>query len=355
MDNPVGQICIIVAGFLVLLCGSGLARGAADEPEPVRIALTREPSAAPLFIAVAEGFFKAEGLDPQITFLESDAAVSAAVASGTVDIGMASVSAPFYRYAAAHSLKLIASRSSDQSGLPMYALLSSSTRAADHSGVRALTDARIGIADTESGAYYALFKIASRFGLDPGSIKTVSLRSTAGELETLSRGNIDAALLPFAIAINAKSGRSSLLRLSDFAQWQQGVVFTTAENIATRRSLIQRFVRAYQHGTEDYQLNFLHYDDGGDFIPGPQYDKYLKLIARQARMSPETLAKTKTYCDRRGNLDVTDIEKQVQFWQAQGRLDKHIAATGLLDISFIGEETSPATRALVPDSTFRIK
>jgi hypothetical protein len=45
------------------------------------------------------------------------------------------------------------------------------------------------------------------------------------------------------------------------------------------------------------------------------------------------------YCDRRANLDVTDIKKQVQFWQNQGRLDKRVAAVALLDLSFIGEET----------------
>ena len=253
---------------------------------------------------------------------------------------MASLSAPFYSYAAAHGLKMIASRSSDQTGFPMYALLvSRKAHAAGFTGVRELAHARIGIADTDSGTYYALFNIVSRFGLDPGSIKTISLKSPAGELGALSRGDVDAALLPFATALHSASRREPLLPLSDFAQWQQGVVFTTAKNIATRRNLIDRFMRAYQRGTADYQLNFLSYDDGGDFIPGPHYDKYLDLIARQVRISSDMLAVTKTYCDRRANLDVTDIKKQVQFWQDQGRLDKRVAAVDLLDLSFIGEET----------------
>jgi NitT/TauT family transport system substrate-binding protein len=165
------------------------------------------------------------------------------------------------------------------------------------------------------------------------------LKSPAGELGALSRGDVDAALLPFATALHSASRREPLLPLSDFAQWQQGVVFTTAKNIVTRRNLIDRFMRAYQRGTADYQLNFLSYDDGGDFIPGPHYDKYLDLIARQVQISSDMLAITKTYCDRRANLDVTDIKKQVQFWQNQGRLDKRVAAVALLDLSFIGEET----------------
>jgi NitT/TauT family transport system substrate-binding protein len=332
---------IEVVLLLVLLCGSGLApSAAADELEPARIGLTREASDAPLLVAIAAGYFKAEALDPQVMFLKTDPSVSTAVASGKVEIGMASLSAPFYNYAAAHNLKMIASRSSDQTGFPMYALLvSSKAHAADFTGVRELPHARIGIADANSGTYYALFNIASRFGLEPGSIKTISLKSPARELGALSHGDIDAALLPFATALHSAGRREPLLPLSNFAQWQQGVVFTTAKNIATRRNLIDRFMRAYQRGTAEYQLNFLSYDDGGDFIPGPHYERYLDLIARQVQISSDMLAMTKTYCDRRANLDVADIKKQVQFWQDRGGIDKQIVAADLLDLSFIGEET----------------
>jgi NitT/TauT family transport system substrate-binding protein len=339
VQNPV-RTRIQVLRLLFVLCGCGLAlAAAAGELEPAHIGLTREASAGPLYVAIAAGYFKAEGLDPQVTFLKTDPSVSAAVASGKVDIGMASLSASFYSYAAAHSLKMIASRSSDQTGFPMYALLvSGKAHEAGLTGVRGLARARIGITGIDSGAYYALFNIASRFGLDPGSIKTISLKSPAGELGALSRGEIDAALLPFATALHSASRSEMLLPLSNFAQWQQGVVFTTAKNIATRRNLIERFMRAYQRGTAAYQVNFLSYDDGGDFIPGPHYDKYLDLIARQVQISPDMLAITKTYCDRRANLDVADIKKQVQFWQDQGRLDKRVAAVDLMDLSFIGEE-----------------
>jgi NitT/TauT family transport system substrate-binding protein len=332
---------------VILLFGCAPIRGAvAGQLEALRIGLTREASAAPLFVTIAAGYFTAEGLDPQVIFINTDVAVSAALASGKVDIGMASLSAPFYNYAAAHGLKIIASRSSDQAGFPMYAfLVSKNAQSSGFTGVHGLNGARIGIASTDSGAYYALFNIASRFALSPASIKTVPLKSPAGELEALSHGEVDPVLLPLATALYFAKGRK-ILPLSDLAQWQEGVVFTTAKNITTRRNLIDRFMRAYQWGTAEYQLNFLSYDDGGDFIPGPNYDKYLDLIAREVRISPGVLAVTKTYCDRRANLDVADIEKQVRFWQEQGRLDKNVSAKDLLDLSFIGEEEPrPGRRA----------
>jgi hypothetical protein len=63
------------------------------------------------------------------------------------------------------------------------------------------------------------------------------------------------------------------------------------------------------------------------------------------KISSGVLAVTKTYCDRRANLDVADIEKQVRFWQDQGQLGKNVAAADLLDLSFIGEE------AITPQSS----
>jgi NitT/TauT family transport system substrate-binding protein len=326
---------------LLLLCYGLCHAAVAGEPVSVRIGLTREASAAPLLIALDAGYFQPEGLNPQLAFFDSDASVSAAVASGKIDVGMAALSAAFYRHAAAQRFKIIASRSGDQTGFPMYALLiSKDAHAAGFSGLRSLSNARIGVADADSGEYYGLYSIASRFKLGSGSMKTTAFKSPAGELSALSRGDIDAAILPMATALHAARNGRSLLRLSDFAQWQQGVVFASAQKIAMDRILMERFMRAYQRGTAEYALNFLGYDDGGDFIPGPHYDRYLDVIARQVHISPATLARTKTYCDRRANLDVADIEKQVQFWQNRGRVDKNLAAADLLDLSFIGEEST---------------
>src|SRR5215472_16415560 len=107
-----------------VLWGAALvAAFGAAAAEPVRIGLVRDASAGPLYIAIAAGHFKAEGLEPHLEFLENPASVSAAVASGRVDIGLSSLSASFYSYAAVHNLKMIASQASDRSGFPMVALL----------------------------------------------------------------------------------------------------------------------------------------------------------------------------------------------------------------------------------------
>lgn len=305
---------------LVLCCGALPLMAPAGELQPLRIGLTRDASAAAVLIAIDAGYFQLAGLDPKLLPFESDASVSAAVVSGKADIGMAALSALFFRDAAAQRLKIIASRSSDRTGFPMYALLVSPKARAD------------------SSEYYGLYSIAARFNLDPGAIKTILLKSPADELSALSRGEVDAAVLAYPAALALANKGRSLLRLSDFAQWQQGIVFVTAENIARRRPLIEAFMRAYQHGTADYALNFLNYDDGGDCIPGTHYDRYLDLVARWLKISRDTLARTKTYNDRRASLDEADIGKQVQFWKDRDKLNKGVKTDDLLDLSFIGEE-----------------
>jgi NitT/TauT family transport system substrate-binding protein len=331
--------------LLLLFCCTGLCHASvAGELAPVRIGLTREASIAPLLVAIEAGYFKSADLNPELAFFDSDPAVSAAVASGKADIGMAALSATFYRYAAAHRLKIVASRSSDQTGFPLYALLiSRKAHVAGFSGARGLVNARIGVADADSGEFYGLYSIASRFNLDSGSMKTTVFKSPAGELSALARGDIETVILPFATALHAARKGRSLMRLSDFAEWQQGVLFASSQTIATNRTVMEKFMRAYQRGTAEYALNFLSYDDGGDFIPGSHYDQYLRVIARQVHVSADTLARTKTYCDRRANLDASDIEKQVRFWQNRGRIDKGIAVADLLDLSFIGEDFASPT------------
>ncbi len=328
-----------ITRLVVLLCCSVALRApAAATGESVRVGLTREVSAAPFLVAVDGGYFAATGLDVHTTFFESDEAVVTAVASGKIDIGLAGLSSTFYGDAAAHHLKIIASRSSDQTMFPMYALLvSAKAHAAGFSGVRGLPNSRIGITTADSGAYYGLFSIAARFKLDANSIKAIPLQSPSREFAALARGEIDAALLPFPMALESVERGRSLLRLSDYTQWQQGVVFTSADTILAHRGLIERFIRAYQQGTSEYHLNFLSYDDGGDFIPGPKYGRYLAAIARGLQLSPDSVAKTKTYCDAHASLDVGDIEKQVKFWQARGRLDQSVATAALLDLSFLTE------------------
>ncbi len=125
------------------------------------------------------------------------------------------------------------------------------------------------------------------------------------------------------------------MRLSDFAEWQKGVVFTRAEVIAANRAMVEKFVRAYQRGVAEYDLTFQQRDDDGQILAGPRFADDLALIAGQAELPQVLVQNALPYCDRLARLDVGDIENQVKFWQDKGLIDKTIAADDLLDLSFI--------------------
>jgi NitT/TauT family transport system substrate-binding protein len=329
---------LAAAAVTVCLVVGSTSAYAADS-ERVRVGLTHTPGAGALFIA-AERYFAGQGLEARIEFLPSDALVATRVASGELDIGLAELDGPFFDYAAKHRLMLFASEFSDQAGYPANALLIGNK--AHQAGFRTMRDLphkRIGMTSPDTGVRYSLQRVAVRYGLDPNSIETAWLKTYAGELAALDRGEIDAAMLPFEMALTLLKDRegASIIRLSDLNEWQEGVVFARKETIDTRRLAIVAFVQAYQLGAADYDLTFQQRGDDGHVLPGPHYTEYLTLIGREAKVAPPLLERTLRYCDRLARLNVTDVGRQLQFWQDLGFVDKRIDPADLLDLSFIGQ------------------
>jgi NitT/TauT family transport system substrate-binding protein len=330
-----------VLGLFVALClVTGAGPAAAADLLPVRIGLARTAASGALYIAVANGYFRDEGLDAQLKFLDSDALVPAAAAAGRVDIGVTGLDASFYALAAKRGLKALASEVSDQAGYPTDALLiSKKAHDAGFRGVNDLPHRRIGLATAGSGEHYSMVRIAVRYRLDPSDLKLVWLHTQAREIAALSRDEVDAIVLPYVTALRLRTAGkgAAIMRISDLAQRQQAVVFAPAQTIQANRALVDKFMRAYRRGVAEYDLTFQQRGDEGDVLPGPHFDEYLALIARQAKLPPDLLKYALPYCDHLARLDVTDIETQLKFWQGEGMVDKRIAAADLLDLSFIGE------------------
>ena len=332
----------IFAGLLGALSALAMTASVhAADLKPIRIGVTHDARSSPLFIAAANGYFTQQGLKAEIDFFDTDAAIAEAAAAGRIEIGTADLAAPFFAAAIQHKFKLIAAQTSDQTGFPVTALLVGKT--AYEAGFRTLPDLahkRIGMGDEGSGERYALAQTMARYKLAPGDLNLVWLSTPDRELAALSKGEIDVAILPDAIARQSQAATkdSFIIRFSDFVQRQQGALFATAPAIEADRPLIEKFIRAYQRGATDYEQAFLERDDGGDAIPGPHRDEYLTLLAQQTGVAPNRLERSLPYCDRLARLDVADIGNQLKFWQAEGLVDKQAAPADLLDLSFIGDQ-----------------
>ena len=76
---------------LGMLLAWGAPAMAAGPPDVVRVATAGDDNAAPLLYADTAGLFKKANLDVQITKMKSGAAIAAAVAGGSLDIGKSSL------------------------------------------------------------------------------------------------------------------------------------------------------------------------------------------------------------------------------------------------------------------------
>jgi hypothetical protein len=60
-------------------------------------------------------------------------------------------------------------------------------------------------------------------------------------------------------------------------------------------------------------------------------------MSRQSGIPPEFRSSLIPWSDRLGRLDVTDIQRQLQYWQTQRMVDGSISAAKLLDLSLVSE------------------
>jgi NitT/TauT family transport system substrate-binding protein len=328
------------AAVLAAAVAASSIGAAAADLLPVRVGVVDGAESGPLYIAAANGYFRDEGLDAQLGVFDTESDLAVAAAKGQVDIGAAGLNASFFAFAAKHKFKFLASQISDQAGYPTDALLiSKKAHDAGFRGVKDLPHRRIAMTAAGSGEHYSMVRIAARYGLDPHDLKLVWLKTPGREIAALSRGEVDAAALPFTTALKLRdAGKgAAILRISDLAQRQQGVVFAPAQTIQADRPLVEKFVRAYRRGVAEYDMTFQQRGDEGDVLPGPHFDDYLVLIARRAKRPPELLKYALPYCDHLARLDVTDIGTQLRFWQDEGMVDKRVATADLLDLTFLGE------------------
>ena len=82
----------------------------ASAQERVTVGTMRLTANGALFLAAAQGYFKAEGLDLAMTAYASDQAVAEALAGGATDFGLAGFSAAAFNFTGRGAIKAIAAQ-----------------------------------------------------------------------------------------------------------------------------------------------------------------------------------------------------------------------------------------------------
>lgn len=321
----------IIALVLLTAVGNG-----AQAAETVRIGLLHTLSPAPLYLAMARGYFAQEGLDAQFKFFEAAQPIAAAAVSGDIDVGITALTGGFFNLAGRGALKVIGGGLHEEKGFEGTALLVS--MAAFEAGLTSpakLAGHSMGITQFGSSFHYMAGRVAGHEGVD---LKTITLRP----LQTI--GNMIAAVrtaqvdTTMAIASQAKpldaAGQAKIIAwVGDLVPYQITAVFAPSRMTADHADALHRFAAAYQHGVDDYRDAFLRQErDAVTDRAVADIERYIFTGDPAAR---QKILDGIGYYDAGGALDVRDVEAQQRWFVEQGMVKTGADPADIIDTRFL--------------------
>ena len=152
---------------------------------------------------------------------------------------------------------------------------------------------------------------------------------------------VDAAILPAPYARELLLADQAKLVgwYSEIGEQQLGALFVNAKVIASKRAIVEKFVRAYRRGAADY-APMVRYERGGKRVANVQTREIATIIARYVYPgrplgeAATTVEAGGFSMDPQARLDLADIARQIEWYKAQGLIDKSVDAANVVDTSF---------------------
>lgn len=210
---------VAMAAVLLAGCGGGSSgdTGAADPAAPVKVkVVTLAGSFVSLPIAVAdvEGYFKKKGIDPTFIKTSAGTTASAALVSGTADMGLLAASEGLVAIAKGQQLQWVVGLTTSY----MAELVGSTAADLPHrnagypQAIADLKGKKIGVTTIGSSSYYALLDILAGAGITKKDVTIVGAGGNPAEVAGLQNHQLDAAILtdPLTYQVN-KQGIATTL------------------------------------------------------------------------------------------------------------------------------------------------
>jgi NitT/TauT family transport system substrate-binding protein len=335
---------MIIRALAILTLVAGLTAPAAAQVR-VTIGTQRLADNGALFLAAARGYFKAEGLDVEMTAYKSDKEVAQAVAAGAVEFGLAAFTTEAFNYAGQGFFKFVAAQVQERKGFEGNEVVAAN--AAWANGLRKMENlAGKSVAITYLGSpfHYQLAQIARAKKFDFASITLKPMQTVDAAALAVVEGKADAAILPanYARELMVASQARLVGWYSEVGDKQQlGALFVAAKMIGEHRATVEKFVRAYRHGASDYS-SMVQLDRYGKRIATVATREIATVIARYVYPGRElgrsaATVETGAYpMDPEARLDTADVERQVAWFKAQKLIDDSVITGNIVDTSFAG-------------------
>jgi len=334
-------------GLLLGAVIATLLSASAGSAEPtVKVGVLKLTSSAPIFVGVDKGFFKEFGVDPELVFFQAAAPIATALAAGQLDVGATGLTAALYNIVlGGQQLWIVADKGREWPGYPLTGIVvQKELWDAGLRSIKALKGRRIGVTQLGSTFHYHLGHILEKDGLHLGDVKIVPLQAMPAMVEALKGKQVDAILVPqpFPAAVEAQGFGKILAWAGDLYPWQVAAVFYS-NRLASDRARAVAFMKGYVKAARYYYDAALVQKDGR-LVPGANYDEVVQITAKYTGARPEIIRLGFPYQDRNGRLLVTDIERQMTWWAANGFMKRPLPTKRVVDLSFVEE----AAKALGP-------
>lgn len=310
--------------------------------EKITVAALTFVSTSPVFIAYEKGYFDEMDLDVELKFFRSAQPVAVAIASRDADFGVTAFTAGFYNLASKGALKVIGAQLHEVPGYPGSAILVSNKAYEEGlTSVDKLPGHSFAMSQVGSSFHYMIGQVAEGAGFDLETMDLKPLQSVGNMISALKTGQVDSMIIvPHIAKPLADAGAARIVGwVADYAPYQVGGLFTSTANVKEKRDVVERFIKAYQKGIDDYRAALIDGDTN--------QQEMLELIHKYVysdQDAAKALPKIKNgamYIEKDGRLDVADVYKQIQWYKDRGLVDSSAEGAEIVDTSFIEPLTLP--------------
>jgi NitT/TauT family transport system substrate-binding protein len=301
----------------------------------VHVGIINSLSDVPIFLAQERGYFRAEGIDLQLTSLDTAGKMIAPLGAGELDVGGGASSAGLFNAVdRGIRIRIVADRTTTwpQSDYQSVIIRRGLVESGRVKGLADLKGLKIGIATPGIAELSVVNEGAKAGGIKFSDINIVYL-SFPQQLAALANGALDGSFIiePFGtIAVQAGSAVRLMNTEKFYPGDQIGLQFFSEEFASNRRPVAVRFMTALLRGYRDYMATI---KDG--HIAGPGAEPVIEMIVRRYKIS-EALARAmySQHVDRDGRVNRASIRRDWEFYRDQGMIKGNIPPEKVVDMSF---------------------
>lgn len=321
---------------LLMLAGSCLGTAASAE-EIVKVGVNGVVSDAAFFIAQKKGYFAKQGITVEFVHFDSGPQMVAPLGTGQIDVAAGASSAGLFNAVARGiGLKVVADKGSAPIGYS-YVPIIVRKDLIDEGKVKTFADLKgLKVAEAGKGGTPGpiLNEALKKGGLKYDDVQHVYNLGYPQQVVALSNKAIDAAVTAEPLATLAiKKGYAVRLSGPDLYPNQQIAVLLYGDHfIKSRNETATKFMVAYLEGVRFYNGAL---KDG--LFKGPNAPEVIDMLIANTKLKDPALyaAMNPNGCNPDGHVDLPSMQKDYEFYKANGYLEGSSSVETLVDQSFV--------------------